>query len=190
MLSGIKLRNCCLILPGKFHDRRSLAGYSPGLQRVRHNWSNLAQYACILFSQHCLKIVFWIRMILASLLKTLTIYARLSLGALFSWALSIPLVYTSDLMPIPQALWHLGFSSWSERPSNCNFLALEDSRLNSCGPDWLPKACGTSWTRDWTSMSPHWQVDSYHWTTQGSPQLSSFLKTALTIWAVLSLEIP
>ena len=31
-----------VLLPGKFHEQRSLTGYSPWDRRVRHNWSDLA----------------------------------------------------------------------------------------------------------------------------------------------------
>ena len=31
-----------VFFPGESHGQRSLVGYSPGSQKVRHNWSNLA----------------------------------------------------------------------------------------------------------------------------------------------------
>ena len=51
-LGGGKWQPPPVLLPGKFHGQRSLAGYSPWGCRVRHDWTHMC--ACILlYIHHC-----------------------------------------------------------------------------------------------------------------------------------------
>ena len=121
-------------LPGKFHGKRSLVGYSPmGLQRVRHDWATEHAHSVyqtklgraqkgVFFLLYLYIFIYWFIYVFFSSHRAL-------LSRKGHWHFSPILIYPSDTLT-PLADWTSDFLSWLSGPGQAELLETQWDSLS------------------------------------------------------------